>query len=166
MSKFLPPEVTAGFAAEIIGFQQSESMHMAQADATIDSMPNEDLVQRMGTLRSDLISYAESQGLRSLEDRVKRGLFTIGMVAIPEVRTLVEQLTQQLGARMKKEEPESTEEGVEDVILNIQRMGPWKYADAMTMDNPPAELKVWMMMNAVNAIDIPREKDLNAKEFL
>lgn len=135
------------------------------ADTAIDQMKQEAINERLIEIKEQLKNYAALVGLHSLEDRAKRGLFTIGMLAVPEVRIYIENLADKLGAVVNKKQ-DGTRDGVEDITLDIQRRGPWQYAEGMRADDPKSEMKLYMMMNAVNTIDIPREKDLSPKEFL
>lgn len=145
--------------------EQFEKQQFQEADTIIDALESKEVQARLEQITAELNAFAQANGFRSLEDRTRRGLYTIGMLALPEVRVLTEELATKMGANIRREDLDAPA-GFEDIITNIQRRGPWEYTQEMTSENPSEELKVWMMMNAAISIDMPREKDLNQKEFL
>jgi uncharacterized protein YyaL (SSP411 family) len=57
---------------------------------------------RVESVRRELIAYAEQKSLRSLEDRVRRGLNSAAVFALSETRAVVEKTARKIGADLKK----------------------------------------------------------------
>ncbi len=110
---------------------------------------------RVDGVRQELASFAQDHGLRGLDDRVKRGLDPVGIMAVAETRRPVESLAAKEGGRY---------EDVLKMTLDIQTGGPWAYAAKLKEAKDP-DAKVWMMMNAANTLGKEREMDLTEAEF-
>jgi hypothetical protein len=112
--------------------------------------------EKIDLAKKDLGEFAQAHGLRSLEDRVKRGLEAVGIVALKETSERVRSLAAKLGASYDE---------VVAVVLDIQLEGPWKYAARFREGTDPAT-KIWIMLNAANTMGREREMDMTSAEFI
>ncbi len=111
---------------------------------------------RVEEVKKELAEFGQAHGLRGLDDRIKRGLDPVGILAAAETRRPVEAVAEKEGGRL---------EDVLKMTLDIQTGGPWAYAAKLKEARDP-DAKVWMMMNAANTLGKEREMDLTEAEFL
>lgn len=127
--------------------------------------------KKVAEIKAALQEYARTQNeqgklfTKNLEDRIKRGLDPIGMLAIPETRAKAEQLVEKIGTDMLD---------LETLALEIQNKGPWNVVDELNdaytnaeQTNSPAA-RAWIMMLAADTMNKPggeREIDLTEAEF-
>ena len=93
-----------------------------------EQIREQDIKVRIEQIKKELDKYSEENGLKGLEDCIKRGLYVTGMMAVKEIRILVEELCMKLNAQMTGN---STDPGVEDIILEVHKFGPWDLIDKL-----------------------------------
>ena len=126
-------------------------------DKTVDKETSTELQEkRIAIAKSDLVNFSQEHSIRSLEDRIKRGLDPVGIVAIKETDEKVRALSDKL---------EVSYDDVLEMVLGIQLGGPWKYAKRLKEAQDPAT-KIWIMLNAANTIGKEREMDMTEPEFI
>lgn len=111
---------------------------------------------QLGNIRSELNDFAEQNKIPSLEDRIKRGLSPVGIIALHETRQRVEKLAAKLDASFAD---------VLKMTVGIQTSGPWEYVSKLKNATDPAT-KIWIMTNAVGTLGNEREMDMTSTEFL
>ena len=111
---------------------------------------------RIASVKDELVNFSQEHNIRSLEDRVKRGLDPVGIVALKETDEKVHALAEKL---------EVSYDDVLEMVLGIQLGGPWKYAKRLKEAQDPAT-KIWIMLNAANTIGKEREMDMTDSEFI
>lgn len=111
---------------------------------------------KIAAISSDLAAYGKKYNLRGMEDRIKRSIDPASMLAIGEMRTLVEKMAEALDAQ------------IEDVIAltNQLHIGMvWsKSADLKSAEDPA--VKVWLMLSKAYGDAEGGEDELSPQEFL
>ncbi len=131
------------------GNKQNEPAHNPEVNGELQEM-------RVATVKRELVDFSKAHHLMSLDDRIKRGLDPVGIVAIQETNTKVKTLSEKLGASYDE---------VLKMVLEIQLGGPWKYSSRLR-EAVDSTTRIWMMLNAANTIGKEREMDMTDGEFL
>lgn len=116
--------------------------------------------------REELQQFCAEQNMRSLDDRLNRGLNPAAMLAIAETRNPIQHLAQSFGAPYEGGATlEEEQVSVLKMTKDIQGGGPWHYAAALKKAEDPA-VKTWIIMATAELIARPREGILAPDEFL
>lgn len=107
------------------------------------------------TARQLLAQYGEAKGLRGLEDRVTRGLDPAAMLALPQTRSRIENLTKRYGADI---------DAVELLIKDLHVGGVWAHAEELAAANSPA-VTVWTVAGEATVRDKIVLGDLTSEQF-
>ncbi len=118
---------------------------------------------RINEIKQELYYYSKENDLKGLEDCIRRGLYVTGIMALKELRVLVEELCMKLGAKVRGN---SVNSGVEDIILKVHKSGPWYLSDKLREFDYSPEIKVWKILNIVIFLDRDKSRDLTKKQFL
>lgn len=127
------------------------------------SSPELEKIHRIEQIKGELAHFAKTHTIWSLEDRIKRGLWCPGILAHKETHDQVVRLCEHMGAQCESDDAEA--ETVSSITADIMKRGPWDHAFDLEKAQKP-EIKIWLMMNAANNLDLPRETDLTQDEFL
>ncbi|MEI6296901.1 MAG: methyltransferase [bacterium] len=112
-----------------------------------------DIIKKMG---QDLVDFSKENNLSGLEDRIKRGLDPVGMVALKETSEKVRGLSEKMGCSYDK---------VLEMIIDIHKCGPWNYSSQLKESSDPV-IKVWVVLNSINNYGKDREMDMTESEFV
>lgn len=136
--------------------------HLEQKETVIFSEK-----EMIGRYKEVLQRFCAERKIRSLDDRLNRGLNPAAMLAIEETREPIQRLADHFGALYEEEDPVKGKEkkSLMKMTLDIQGDGPWHYADALAKAEDP-EVKTWMIMAAAESIGNPKEGLLGPGEFL
>jgi hypothetical protein len=115
--------------------------------------PRSDL---LGEFTQDLREFSASHSLLDLSDRTRRGLSTVGVLALRNTAPIATEISEKLGASF---------DDVVRMAIRVQVAGPWEYADDLKNARDPV-VKAWMILTAVNTLTNERELDLTQDEFL
>ncbi len=103
-----------------------------------------------------MIKFSEDNKIPSIEDRIRRGLDPVGIMALKETNEKVKSFC---------EENDVDYNEVKKMVLDIQLGGPWEYAEKLK-DAEDLTVKTWIILNAANTMEKEREMDLTEEEFL
>lgn len=115
-----------------------------------------DLESRVTVITEELNSFAATNNIPPLGDRVRRGLDPIGIMALKETQTKIQALCERMGANFDQ---------VLKMTIHIQVAGPWEYGKQLKEATDP-NTQVWMIMNTANTMGKERELDMTNEEFV
>ncbi|MDP3955969.1 MAG: methyltransferase [bacterium] len=104
-------------------------------------------------LKTELDLFAKEQHLGGLQDRIRRGLNPVAILALKETGDEMKIVCEQLGADYNE---------VVNMAVSIQARGPWDYVDKMKDEGDP-NVNAWVLMQALGQ---KRKMDITDNEFI
>jgi hypothetical protein len=111
---------------------------------------------KIDSIRRELTDFSADNKIPKIEDRIRRGLDPVGIIALEETNEKVRNFCQKNNIDYEE---------VKKMVLNIQLNGPWEYSQQIKKAEDPV-VKTWIMLNAANTVGKEREMDLTSEEFL
>ncbi len=112
---------------------------------------------------AQLDAFTERHGLKSLQDRLRIGLNEVAILAFERTEAIVKQMTERMTTTT--EEAERLYKKITDLCVEMQKFGPWGYADELAHPESD-EMKGWFMIAGAESIGYERSMDLNDAEFI
>ncbi len=117
----------------------------------------------LDAVREELRDFSEAHGVRDMNSRWRRGMNSAAILGIERTRKVVQEMVK----AMHGEEAKVVYKSLLEMTVEIQKNGPWKYADKLREANDPA-VKLWYMLEhaSVSSREQATERKLTREEFL
>lgn len=114
-------------------------------------------------LEKQLDAFTDRHGLKSLRDRLRNGLNEVAILAFDRTNNVVKEVVRKMAPT--PEEAEKLYTNLVDTCVEMQKFGPWGFAEELANPTSP-EIKGWFIVTGAETIGYDRSMDLNDIEFI